>query len=151
MLDKILMSLSALVTAAALGLILYAHKGIKRPPIDEKAELESLVNESKEKSQIDTVPLKKLTINLYSRSTRLRYLDIQLNVLPFDAAQGPEITTNESLIADTVINIAGDMEADQLNSVSGKIILEDRIKKHVNTVVGKPLLKKIYFSRFVIQ
>ncbi len=149
--DKIILIASATVSMLTLGLMLYAHMGIKRPVIDAQAELDSMIGDAKMRSQLETVSLKKITLNLYSRSSRLRYLDIQLDILPFQASQAAEINKYEALISDTIINIAGDMEADDLNSVSGKIILEDRIKKNVNTVVGKPLLKKIYFSRFVIQ
>ncbi len=125
--------------------------GIKRPPIDEQAEFDSLVAGAKRRSQSEAVPIKKLTINLYSRSTRLRYLDIQLNILPFDSKQAEKIQQFESIIADSVITIAGDMEAEEINSVSGKIILENRIKTHVNSISKDPIIKKIYFSRFVIQ
>jgi flagellar FliL protein len=148
--DKIILFANAFITALALGLIFYAHS-LKKPRIDEKAEIMALVKQSKEASRTQTIPLKKLTINLYSRSTRLRFLDVQVNVLPFDESQSPMVTKNEPVIADTIINIAGDMEPDELNSVTGKIILEDRIKKYVNTVLTEPLIKKIYFSRFVIQ
>ncbi len=150
-LDKILILVCLVFTLLTTGLSYYSFKLIKRPQIDEQAELESMLDESKQKSQIESVTLKKITINLHSRSSRLRYLDIQLNILPFHASQASLVTQKEPIIADAVINIAGDMDPDEINSVSGKIILENRIKTYINSTTKDPLIKKIFFSRFVIQ
>ncbi|MBL7665867.1 MAG: flagellar basal body-associated FliL family protein [Bacteriovoracaceae bacterium] len=149
--DKILVAVFAFISLACFGLSYYTYNMIKTAPISPKAEYGAMVENAKVAGQVETVALKSMVINLYSRSTRLRFLDIQINVLPFNGSQAELILQKESIIADTVITIAGDMEPDELNSVSGKIILEDRIKKQVNSMVGEPLMKKIYFSKFVIQ
>ena len=150
-LDNILLGICAFFTFASMGLIGYAHFGIKKDPINELAEINALTEGAKLSSQVEIIKMKKLTINLYSRKTRLRFLDIQINVLPFENRQSSQILQYEPIIADTVITIAGDMEPDELNSVSGKIVLEDRIKRTINRIAKNPLIKKIYFSRFVIQ
>jgi flagellar FliL protein len=43
------------------------------------------------------------------------------------------------------------MKASELNSITGKILLESRIKKRLNSILGAPIIKRIYFSKFIIQ
>jgi flagellar basal body-associated protein FliL len=44
------------------------------------------------------------------------------------------------------------LDPDDLDSVTGKILLENKIKKQVNAKLGEPpVVKQIYFSGFVVQ
>lgn len=148
---KILLIANLVVMLGSAGLVFYSHKMIKRQPTDQDGELQAMLKEVTSTTQITPVKLKKLTINLYSMQTRLRYLDVELNILPFSENDKEMIKNKEDVIADTVIQIAGDMSPNELNSVSGKILLESRIREQVNQSLNKKLIKEIYFSRFVIQ
>lgn len=148
---KILLVANLVVMLGSAGLVYYSHKMIKRQPTDQDGELQTMLKEATNATQIAPVKLKKLTINLYSMQTRLRYLDIELNVLPFSEIDKEMIKNKEDVIADTLIQIAGNMSPKELNSVSGKILLESRIREQVNQSLNKKLIKEIYFSRFVIQ
>ena len=75
-----------------------------------------------------------------------------MNILPFREDQKALIKQNEPIIKDVVIEIASQYEPDDLNSLTGKILLETRIKNQVNAKLGNsPVVKKIYFSVFVVQ
>ena len=52
---------------------------------------------------------------------------------------------------DAIIDIASNMAPEELNTVAGKVILEERIRKRLNDFFGKSLVKEIYFSIFVVQ
>lgn len=148
---KILILLNAVIVLGSAGLVYYSHKMIKRKPIDETAALNKMINDVANASKVTPVKLKKLTINLYSRKTRLRFLDIELNILPFAEKDKELIKEMEPYIADSVIIIAGDMTPEDLNSVSGKILLENKIRYQTNQMLKRSVVKEIFFSRFVIQ
>jgi flagellar FliL protein len=148
---KILLIVNLIVMLGSAGLVYYSHNMIKRKPTDQNAELQSMLTDVSNFGKITPVKLKKLTINLYSRQTRLRFLDVELNILPFSEGDKKVIKDKENIITDSVIRIAGNMTPNELNSVSGKILLESRIRNDVNQLLGKNVIKEIFFSRFVIQ
>ncbi len=152
MVQKILIIANLVIALLGAGLVFYSHTMIKPPVTDEKAEIQTLKDEALAASQIKPVPLKKFVVNLHSKSTRLRYLDIEMNVLTFHEDQKALITANEYIFKDTLIEIASQLEPSDLDSVTGKILLENRIKKQVNSKLGdQPVIKQIYFSGFVVQ
>lgn len=152
MVQKILIILNLVIVLAGAGLVFYSHNLLKPEPIDQSAEAQALKDQAVSSSQIQPVPIKKFVVNLHSRGTRLRYLDIEMNVLPFSEDQKELIKTNEHVFKDVVIEIASQLEPDDLDSVTGKILLENKIKKQVNAKLGdSPVIKQIYFSGFVVQ
>lgn len=152
MVQKILIILNLVIVLAGAGLVFYSHNLLKPEPIDQSAEAQALKDQAVSSSQIQPVPIKKFVVNLHSRGTRLRYLDIEMNVLPFSEDQKELIKTNEHVFKDVVIEIASQLGPDDLDSVTGKILLENKIKKQVNAKLGdSPVVKQIYFSGFVVQ
>jgi flagellar basal body-associated protein FliL len=129
----------------------FSNNMIKPKAIDADLSLQGLIDQAYDKAKTTPVRLKKLTINLYARKTRLLFLDIELNVLPFSKNKKEFIKANEAMIADAVIEIAGDMSPSELTSISGKILLESRIREFVNQLFRDKIIKKIYFSRFVVE
>jgi flagellar FliL protein len=152
MLQKILIILNLAVVLAGAGLVYYSHNLMKPEATNQAAETEKLKNEAIAQTQVQPVPIKKFVVNIHSRSSRLRYLDIEMNVLTFTDQQKELIKANEYIFKDVVIEIASHLDPDDLDSVTGKILLENRIKKRVNEKLGEPpVIKQIYFSGFVVQ
>lgn len=150
-LQKILLIANLVVVLGGAGLVFYSHNIIKPDPTNQAAETENLKTQAIENSQIGPVPIKKFVVNLHSVGTRLRYLDLEMNILPFHEDQKELIKSNEHIFKDVVIEIASHLEPDDLDSVTGKILLENKIKKQVNTKLGQPVVKQIFFSGFVVQ
>lgn len=150
-LDRILLITSAVVTLAATGLVIYSHLYIKAPPIDQEQEIEKLKKQSMAISNSAPLELKRVILNLPSRHTRLRYLEIQVNLETFHPEQKEFLTAKEYVIYDALIKIAGAMDPTDLNSVTGKILLEGRLKNYLNENFKDDVIKKIYFSKFVVQ
>ena len=151
MLQKILILLNLVVALAGAGIVYYSHNILKPTPTDQVAEAESLKTEAMAQSQIQPVPIKKFVVNLFSGSSRLRYLDLEMNILPFHEDQKELIKTNEHMIKDIIIEIGSQLAPDDLDTVTGKILLENKIKKQVNAKFGQPVIKQIFFSGFVVQ
>jgi flagellar FliL protein len=153
-LQKILVLVNMVVVLAGAGLVYYAHNMIKPQPTDQVAETENLKKEALDQVQVQAVPIKKFVVNIHSRSTRLRYLDVEMNILPFRNEQKEIIKANEHIFKDVVIEIAARLEPEELDSLSGKILFEKKVKDRVNEKLGQPgdpLVNKIYFSGFVVQ
>lgn len=150
-LDNIIIALNTLVIGAAVALVLYSHTMIKKPLTDRNSEFGNLIENSMNEFQKAPVTLDQITVNLYSKERRLRFLDTQMNIELFNEKDRADVLGIKTHIFDGLIDIAGNMKPNELNSVTGRILLENRIKKRVNSLVGRSLIKKIYFSKFIIQ
>ena len=152
MAQKILIIVNLVIALAGAGVVFYSHSMIKPDPTDQVAEAEAIKTDAAATTQLRPVPMKKFVVNIHSKSSRLRYLDLEMNILTFQEDQKEIIKANEHIFKDTVIEIASHLDPEDLESVTGKILLENKIKKQVNTKLGNsPVIKQIYFSGFVVQ
>ncbi len=151
MVQKILLIVNLVVVLGGAGLVVYSHKMIKPEPTNQAAETDNLKKQAMAQAQIEAVPIKKFVVNIRSSSTRLRYLYVEMNIMPFHNDQKELIKANEYIFKDVVIEVASQLEPDELDSLSGKILLENKIKKQVNAKLGQPVVKQIFFSGFVVQ
>jgi flagellar basal body-associated protein FliL len=149
--DKIILFFNFLVVLGSAGLVYYSHNILAPPPITNESENKKFLRDIQSLEAISTINMPKLTINLYSRTTRLRYLDVLASVEPYDEFQAEQIKKNQSLIMNEIIEVASFMTPKELGSVSGKIILAERIKKRINSNFREKLVKKIFFPKYVIQ
>lgn len=119
-------------------------------PSDE-AELVELHKEGSAKIFVNTLKLNRITVNLSARRNRLRFLDIKMFLVPFKGSMLSKLEESKHLIYDSIIDVSTKMDAYELNSVAGKILLEDRIKKRINSRLRAKLIKEIYFTKYTIQ
>lgn len=152
MVQKILIIINLVIVLLGAGMVYYSHNILKPDPVDQVAEAQALKNEALALTKILPVPIKKFAVNLHSRSSRLRYLDLEMNVLTFHEDQREIVKAKEHLFKDTVIEIASHLAPEDLDSLTGKMLLENNIKKQVNAKLGSPpVVKQIFFSGFVVQ
>ena len=149
--DKILFSICGLVIVAATALVVYSHTMIERPLTNESREFSGMVKDSMLEFQKPQVQFPEMVINLYSRETRLRFVNLVMNIETFEESQNRLIEDSKPLIQDALIDIASNMKPEELNSVTGRLLLETRIKNKVNSKLPEPAVKKIYFSKFIVQ
>ena len=149
--DTIILFLATLITAGTLGIFVYSEMLYKRPLPSDEIEKEKLMEDSKVAVTPDMYKLDKMIINLNSSSRRLRFLDVEIHLVPFKNEAIERFDGKKFYINDAIIDIASNMSPDELNSVAGKVLLEERIRKRLNDFFGKPLVKEIFFSRFVVQ
>ena len=149
--DRIIMGLNAIVVGGAAALVFYSHNMIKAPVTDQNKEFTGMVRDAMVEFKKQPVVFKEMVVNLYSRERRLRFLNLTMNLDVFEEGQQQRVDTMKPLIVDALIDITGNMRPDELNSVTGKILLEARLKNKINAIVNEKLVKKIYFSKFIIQ
>lgn len=150
-LEKVFLIISVLATLAAGGVFVYTDFIYKKPIPDNEKELQALKDEVSKGAAFKTFKLKKFTTNLYSRKTRLRYLNLEAYIEPFAEEQINQLEEKESIIYDTVILTAGRLKPEDLNSLSGKILFENKVKNNINDLYEEPVVRKVYFSVFVVQ
>ncbi len=149
--QKILIIVNLVVVLLGAGVVYYSHFMIKPEPTDQAAEEAKLKSDASDKSRIEPIAIKKFVVNLHSSGNRLRYLDLEMNVVTFHNDQKELVKSHEHVFKDVVIEIASQLGPSDLDSVTGKILLENKIKKGVNEKLGMPVVKQIYFSGFVVQ
>ncbi len=148
---KIMAILSIVLTLAALVLSFFVNS--KRAPkvVDQALEVNNLKDEAKKASSIDAYKIEKIVVNLATGQNRLRVVDMSLDLITFQPQHIDLLEKNKAIVYDSIIEITSKIQADELNSVSGKILLEDRIKKKIHKEIGTTVIRKILFSQFVIQ
>jgi flagellar FliL protein len=150
-LDKILLGINGIVMAAAAGLVYYSNNMIVPPLTDQTGEFTTMAQDSLSDFKKQPIVFKEMVVNLYSRQRRLRFLNLIMNIEVYDIGQEKIVDIYKSKVIDSLIDIAGNMKPEELNSVTGKMLLESRVKNKVNDFVKKPIIKKIYFSKFIVQ
>jgi flagellar FliL protein len=150
-LDKAILGINGLGIILATALVVYSHTMINRLPTNEEAEFSNMVKTSIEDFQKPTVEFKEQVLNLYSREARLRFLNLQMNIETFDQNQINVIEIRKPMILDVLIDITSNMSPNEVNSVTGRLLLEARLKKIVNSKLKEPAVKKVYFSKFIVQ
>ncbi|MAF78065.1 MAG: hypothetical protein CME63_05770 [Halobacteriovoraceae bacterium] len=150
-LDNILLLIASLITAATLGIFVYSEMLYQKPLPSDEIEKQNLIEDSKVSVAPDIYKVEKLIINLNSASRRLRFLELEAHLVPFKSNSLDIFEAKKFYVKDAIIDIASNMAPEELNTVAGKVILEERIRKRLNDFFGKSLVKEIYFSIFVVQ
>jgi flagellar protein FliL len=149
--DTILVGVSVLASLACLGTIIYADKVFEKElPVDTIEHLKML-EEVRGTTYPEAYMLEKITVNLKSRRNKLRYLNTTLHLVPFNSKYTDIIDEQKSQILDVIIDVSGRMTADEINSIVGKILYENRIKNGINKILHRQAIKDIYFSKFTVQ
>ena len=96
-------------------------------------------------------PLDTIIVNLADAGGG-RYLRITIE-LELAPEEGAEEALRQRLpqIKDALLTILPTKQFDELTSVEGKSSLRDEIIASLNTLLNKELVKKLYFTEFVIQ
>ena len=151
-LDTAIAGIAVVASLLAIGVFIYTEIIYEKPLPDNEDAVEELMGESKKQIFSDYFKLEKLIINLpSSKTSRLRFLTINAHIKPFKPEYLDILEKEKAYIHDIVIDIVSNMKPDELNSLYGKILLDGRIKKSINTRFNKPVVEAIYFSKFTVQ
>src|SRR5690606_2228374 len=83
--DTILIGLMLLATLATMGVFVYTQFLYEKPLPDPAAERAKMHEQAKAQLFPNSYKLDKLIINLPSRSSRLRFVDMQIYLVPFNS------------------------------------------------------------------
>tara|TARA_Y100000590_G_C15748041_1_gene1023008 strand:+ start:8075 stop:8545 length:471 start_codon:yes stop_codon:yes gene_type:complete len=151
MIDNVLIGAMLTASLVTFGLFFYSLKVYQKPLPQDSVERTALLEDSKKKVFAEAFKLDKLIVNLKSRTSRLRFLDLQTYLVPFKNSQVDILEENKSIINDIIIDESSRILPEELNTVSGKLIFENRLRKRINEKMKMPIVKDIFFSRFVVQ
>jgi len=149
--DTALVGLLTLASLATLGVFIYTEMVFKKPLPEDKVELKELKKDTETAVAPEIFKLDKLIINLNSQGSRLRFLEVEIHLVPFKSNALETFDSKKAFVIDAIIDIASNMAPEELNTVAGKVLFEERIRRRLNDFFGKPLVKEIFFSRFVVQ
>lgn len=151
LLDQIIIALTLMTTIATVGVFVYTNVIYKKELPNDATELKSLKKDFGELNFPTTYVLDKITLNLESATRRLRFLDVQINLVLFNQDDSTVLDEHKPQVYDIVIDVAAAISPEELNSLSGKLIFESRIKKRINELVKKRVVKEVFYSKFVVQ
>ncbi len=149
--DLIIIGSLVLITATAAGIYGYTEFIYQRPLVDESAEKLSLNQNLKNSLPKDGLKIDKIAVNIKSESSRLRFLELSLHIIPFALRHKEILEKATPLIYDRIGQVAAKMTPEDLNSISGKILFEDRLKRKLNEDFDQQIVREIYFTSFVVQ
>jgi flagellar FliL protein len=81
----------------------------------------------------------------------MRWLEVEVNLELFKEEDLGFVKAYLAAVQDRIIEITSKMGPDEINTVSGKVLLEERLKNEFNRVLKKKVVYKIYFSKFIVQ
>jgi flagellar protein FliL len=143
----------SLVTFGLLGFFYYTiflhENAIFNDDKLKKDFQEKMANNDKE--FIAPINIPRLLINLKSKNSRLRFLELELSIETIDKASQKLVEKYGAIIKDVAINIVGKMSPEELNSLSGKLLLEKRLKKKIREITQERFISRIFYRRFVVQ
>ncbi len=151
--DFILWTLTLLITGGTLGVFVYTEMIYQRPLVSDSAEKQEMMNDIAKAEAQEAIALGKITLNIVADrpSARLRYLDVEASLVPFNGSGATRINDNKKLIIDGFIDVASRMSPEELASISGRILLESRLKKRIEEITGPQTVKEVLFTSFIIQ
>lgn len=157
--DLLLFGLLTFTTVAVVGFYYYSINIFQKETYSDqqiKEKERTVTPEYDEEGNIietftETSKLERLVINLPSRSGRLRFLELEMTIEPIDGVLIEDIEKHHIYIKDIAIEVAGQMKPSELNSISGKILLEERIKKRFRKITPRNLISRIYYQKFIVQ
>jgi flagellar FliL protein len=95
------------------------------------------------------VSLGKFTVNLRGAGGgRMLRMQVDVEVMADDATVVEE---KMALLRDGVLMLASDYTHDDLDGLDGKLRLRDELLGRLNTLAEEPLVKRVYFTEFVVQ
>jgi flagellar FliL protein len=94
--------------------------------------------------------LEPFIVNLSDQGGK-RYLRVTMGLEMGDPKFADEMTKRLPQIRDSILMILPSRKVDELQATEGKNALRSEIISSLNALLGKEMVKKIYFTEFVIQ
>ena len=149
--DIMILGAYTVATLSIAGLFYYTTFMAKKTLPKEKENFAKLTEKPKNIVHMTGMPLKRILVNLPARTARLRFLELEISLFPFKEKQKAKLEALKPILKDTIIDVSSKMEPDELNSISGKILLEERIKRAFHQKIDEKLISKIFYTKFVVQ
>ncbi len=150
--DLIVIILASLLLIAGVVMSYMAFYKIQPVVISDASERKAfLEKELRAQGKVSFFVLPKIQTNIEHHTSRLIQAEMTVALEPDLGVNIEDIKVYESLIIDLIINAVAQSTIDQLDNVSGKIILAEKIKNGANEIMKKKAVKSVLFSTFSVQ
>lgn len=154
MIQKILIALCLVFSLASTGVFIYTQVLFKKPLPNDAKEFELMKEESKKPvAPVEGYKIKRIMINLEQETgkEKMRFLNLEALLIPFKEDGAGILDENQAIVYDTFMTVASKMDPNELNTISGKILLENRLRKTINERLHEEVVREILFQHFMIQ
>jgi flagellar basal body-associated protein FliL len=151
-LDLIVVAVAGLLLVAGLTLSYMAFFKIQPIFISDSAEKKNFIEgEINAQNAVNFYTLPKVQTNIEQQNSRLIQAEMTVVLEPEKDTTVEELKTMESKIIDLIISTVSQSTFEQLDNVSSKIILAEKIKLGTNEIMKKRSVKNVLFSTFSVQ
>ncbi|MAW07902.1 MAG: hypothetical protein CME61_06415 [Halobacteriovoraceae bacterium] len=142
-----------IVTLITLGFFYYSIDLYQKETFDDKNLKDSISSDQKLKKYefVEPYSMKRIVINLPSNTSRLRFLELEMSLETIKPSQMDKLKDMETIIKDAAISVGGAMTPDELNSLSGKVMFEEKLKEKIRLATSRNIISRIFYRRFIVQ
>lgn len=123
---------------------------------DPKGTAEASIDETrkvKKKESLKIIcPLESFVVNLIDKASRgKRYLKITIELEVDNEMAKKKVSRYQPQIKDAILMLLTSQSYDEISTIEGKLDLKQTLLARINQAVGEGLVRRIYFTEFVIQ
>jgi flagellar protein FliL len=106
----------------------------------------------KEEQMSIIIPLKSFVVNLFDKKgIGKRYLKITMELEVGKEEDRMKVESNIPRLRDTVLILLSSQTLKEINTIEGKLELKNAIVLRMNQILGNKIVRRIYFTEFVVQ
>ena len=140
---KLIIIATLVLFIGAVGILAY-NKSIKNTEartVTQKAEKVGIV-----------CPLKSFVVNLLDkRGLGKRYLKVTLEVEVAKEEDRQLIDRSKPKIRDSILLLLSNQELNEINTIEGKLALKQDLLFKMKQILGEGVVRRIYFTEFIVQ
>ena len=109
--------------------------------------------EAEEEKKVSIIcPLKSFVVNLYDkRGMGKRYLKVTMELEVGKEEHKLKVEENIPQLRDTILILLSSQTLKEINTMEGKLELKHGILSRMNQVLGEKIVRRIYYTEFVVQ
>jgi len=140
--------LAAIVLLLGVGGFLGWNLFLKGDKIEASTEPEV----KKEKALSIVYPLKSFIVNLRDKTgVGKRYLKVTMEIEVGNEKAKAAVDSQAAQLRDTILLLLSSQSTKEINSMEGKMELKHGLLTRMNRILGQSIIRKIYFTEFVVQ
>ncbi len=98
------------------------------------------------------VPLESFIVNLLDKAgLGKRYLKITVELEVISEQDQLLLDSHKTRLRDTILLLLSGLSFDEVNTIEGKLDLKQALLSRINQIMGGGIVRRIYFTEFVVQ
>jgi len=109
-------------------------------------------SEKREKDRSIVYPIEPFIVNLLDQTgLGKRYLKITIELELLGEESGEVADAHKTRLKDTILLLLSGLAFNEINTIEGKLDLKQSLLSRINQVLGTGIVRRIYFTEFVVQ